>query len=281
MRLFRRFRQAVLTIAASTVVAAMCGLPAPDAYAFFSQNHERIVREALPPDVVDQTAMVQILVGPPPGAGAVGTDVFFFDEFRHIDNAMNPADICARGQQAWNTFLPVILSGSQPAGTELANGPSARAAFGALAHAVEDFYSHSDWAERNVTAGQPERLAPPIFPTCDPAAFPADLQTGFFQLGLGAFGENSFLDDPLSGCPPGGPPPGFRDCLSAVNKDGPSTPRGSQPVPGTNMNMYDLAALLATRATTDLFWQVRGLVASNAGECAARNLFQADRHEPC
>jgi hypothetical protein len=276
-----RRRRALLVLTVTAVVAALFALPAPTAQAFFSQNHERIVRAALPPAEVDESAMVQILVGPPPGAGAVGTDVFFFDEFRHIDNAINPVDICARGQQAWNTFLPVILSGSQPVGTDLANGPSARAAFGALAHAVEDFYSHSDWVERNVADGQLQRLAPPIFPTCDPAAFPADLQTGFFQLGLGSIGENSFLEDPLSGCPPGGPPPGFRACLSTVNKDGPSTPRGSQPVPGTNMNMYDLAAQLATKATTELFWQVRGLVAGNAGECAARNLFQADRNELC
>jgi hypothetical protein len=53
------------------------------------------------------------------------------------------------------------------------------------------------------------------------------------------------------------------------------------PVPGTNMNNFDLAMPLATRATTELYWQVCSLVASNAGECVARNLFRADRHEPC
>jgi hypothetical protein len=281
MSVSRRLRLGVpVVIAATTAVAALFGLPMPKAQAFFSQNHERIVRAALPPEQVSEAAMIQILVGPPPGAGAVGTDVFFFDEFRHIDNAMNPADICARGQQAWNTFVPVILSGSQPVGAGLANGPSARAAFGGLVHAVEDFYAHSNWVETNIADGQLERLAPPIFPTCDPAAFPAGLQTGYFQLGLGNFGEDSFLADPLSGCPPGGPPPGFQECLSTLNKDGPSTLRGSQPVPGTNMNMYDLAALLATRATTNLYQQIRGLVASNNGEGAATMLFLADGGPP-
>jgi hypothetical protein len=47
------------------------------------------------------------------------------------------------------------------------------------------------------------------------------------------------------------------------------------------MNNFDLAVLLATRATTDLYQQVRALVVNNAGECVASNLFQADRHQPC
>jgi hypothetical protein len=42
-----------------------------------------------------------------------------------------------------------------------------------------------------------------------------------------------------------------------------------------------VAALLATRVTTELFWQIRGLVVGGAGECVANNIFQADRREPC
>jgi len=55
------------------------------------------------------------------------------------------------------------------------------------------------------------------------------------------------------------------------------------------MNHFDLAALLATRATTDLYWQVRGLVATTVnaqnpgadGDCVAKKLFQPDNLEPC
>jgi len=47
------------------------------------------------------------------------------------------------------------------------------------------------------------------------------------------------------------------------------------------MNYVDLASQLATNATTDLYHQVRGLVAGKAGECVAANLFQADRRAPC
>jgi hypothetical protein len=267
---FRILRSGLpVVIAATALVAALLGLPAPSAQAFFVQNHELITRNALPPAQVSETAMVQILVGPPPGAGAVGTDAFFSDDFRHLDNANNPADICALAQTAWTTFEPVILSGSRTVGNGLANGPAARAAFGGLIHVQQDLYAHSNWVEISVTEGQPERLAPPIFPRCDPAAFPIGLHTGYFEL---AYGNH---EDPLAGCPVGGPPPGFVECHSSLNKDGPNTFRGSQPVPGMNMNMYELATLLATRATTNLYEVTRRSVASSNGESAAVMLFQA------
>jgi hypothetical protein len=272
-----------LSVAAVVVmaVAAVCGLLAPKAEAFYIFNHERITRDALTPVGVDNTAMLQIFVGPPPGAGVVGSDAFFSDEFRHIDDAKDPADICARTQQAWNFFIPIVLGGALPTGpggSDLVDGPSARAAFGGLAHALQDFYSHTDWVEDNVAVGQLERMPPPLMPNCDPATLPPGLHSGFFSLDLGGTHE-----DRLAGCPPSGPPPGYAECHSTLNKDAWDTSRGMVQIPGTNppINNFDLAARLATRATTDLYWQVRGLVVGNAGECAANNLFQADRHEPC
>jgi hypothetical protein len=257
----------LVVIVASIAVAASFGVFAPKAQAFYIKNHETITRNALPADQVSQAAVNQILVGPPPGAGAMGSDAFATDEFRHLDNSITPADICARAKQAWDTFSPVVLSGSVLNGTAEADGPAARAAFGALAHTVQDFYAHSNWVEDNIAAGQPERLAPPIFPTCNPLYFPGDLHTGYFNIQY----SSQF---PLDGCPPGGPPPGFQECHTVLNKDGPKTPRGSQPVPGTNENMYDLAALLATRATTDFYVQIRDLVATTNGPDAATALFQ-------
>jgi hypothetical protein len=279
MAFFRRTRLGLLVVMAIvSTVGAICLWPAPRAQAFYIQNHELIVRNALPADQVDQAAIGQILIGPPLGAGAVGSDAFFNDEFRHIDNAKNPADVCALTQEAWTFFTPDILSGAQPTGpggTDLVDGPAARAAFGGLAHALEDFYAHTSWVELSVDAGDPQRLAPPLMPTCDPATLPAGLHSGYFNLDFGNH------EDPLSGCPPAGPPPGFVECHTTLNKDGPNTLRGGVWIPGLNMNYYDLASLDATRATTNLFSQVRELVVSNAGECAARNLFQADRHEAC
>lgn len=277
MTVCHRTRLAMVVTTVTAVIAALAGLAAPKAQAFYIQNHEMITRNALPPDQVDQAALVQILVGPPPGAGAVGSDAFVNDDFRHIDNAKNPADICARTTEAWNTFYPVIVGGAQatgPGGAELVNGFAARAAFGGLAHALQDFFSHSNWVELNVAAGDLQRMPPTLMPTCDPAAFPPELHTGYFSMEYSP-------EFQLDGCPPGGPPPGFPECHNALNKDGPDTPRGMVMVPGTNMNNFDLAAQLATRATTDLFWQVRGLIVNNAGECVAANLFQADRNQPC
>jgi len=82
----RRLRLALVVIAATTLVGGLCGWPAPNAQAFFIQNHERITRDALPADQVNDIAMLQILNGPPPGAGAVGSDAFPTDQWRHIDN---------------------------------------------------------------------------------------------------------------------------------------------------------------------------------------------------
>ena len=55
------------------------------------QNHARVTRDGLAPVGVGPTASDQILVGPPPGADAIGSDAFFADDFRHIDNANTPA----------------------------------------------------------------------------------------------------------------------------------------------------------------------------------------------
>jgi len=279
MRLFRRLRPGALVISTMAVIAAIGGSAVPGAQAVYVQNHERITRDALTPVGVDPATLNQILLGAPPGAGAVGSDAFVSDEFRHIDNARNPAEICMRTQEAWNFFTPIVLSGSAPVGPNgsgLTDGPAARAAFGGLAHALQDFYSHSNWVEDNIAVGQLDRLAPPLMPKCDPATLPADLHTGFFSMDFSS-------DFPLAGCPPEGPPPGFAECHSALNKDGWDTARGILPVPGANppMSYFDLAAQLATRATTDLYGQVRGLVAGKYGECAAANLFQVDRNQPC
>ena len=108
-------------------------------------------------------------------------------------------------------------------------------------------------------------MPPPLMPTCDPAALPPGLHTGFFAI-------HANHDDPLAGCPPGGPPPGFAECHSTLNKDDWDTARGIILIPGTNppINNYDLAARLATKATTDLYWQVRNLIVRRRGRMRRR-----------
>lgn len=268
MTLTRRRPLGVLAVVV-TILAAVASFVvfAPRAQAFYVKYHETVTRNALPADQVSQLAVNQILIGPPPGGGAMGSDAFATDEFRHLDNSINPVEICNRARQAWDTFSPIILSGSVVNGDVEVDGPGARAAFGALLHTQQDLYAHSNFVDDNIAIGQLDRLAPPIFPVCNPADFPADLHTGYYSIDF----SQQF---PLEGCPAGGPPPGFQECHTTLNKDGPHTPRGSMLVPGTNMNEYDLAAQLATRASTDLYFVVRNWVANANGENAAVQLFQ-------
>jgi hypothetical protein len=247
----------------TAVVAALLLMPAPNAQAFYIQNHEAITRAALPQ--IPNDVMTQILIGPPPGAGAVGTDAFFSDDFRHLDNAPDPSKMCSLAQEAWSTFDPIILSGSQLMGGNLADPVAARAAFGGLIHVQQDFYAHSNWVDMNGN-----QIAPAIFPTCDPGAFPG-LYTGYFDLTA----PPPDIDNPLSGCPPAGPPPGFQQCHSTLNKDGPNTTNGAQQVPGTGMNKYQVAAQSSTTATTTLYQIIWSQVAGANGDNAAQLLFGA------
>jgi hypothetical protein len=268
MTLSRRHPLGVLAVVVASLAAVTSLVVfAPRAQAFYVKYHETITRNALPADQVSQLAVNQILIGPPPGGGAMGSDVFATDEFRHLDNSTNPVDVCNRAQQAWDLFSPVVLSGSVLNGNVEVDGPGARAAFGALLHTQQDFYAHSNFVDDNIAIGQLDRLAPPIFPTCNPADFPADLHTGYYNIDF----SQQF---PLEGCPAGGPPPGFQECHTQLNKDGPHTPRGGTPVPGTNYNEYDLAARLATQASTNLYFQIRDWVANANGQEAAVQLFQ-------
>lgn len=262
-----RKRPLRIFVAILASLGAIASFGTPAAKAFYVKYHEVITRNALPTDQVSQLAVNQILIGPPPGGGAMGSDAYAADEFRHLDNSINPSDICDRARVAWDTFSPVVVSGSVVNGNVEAGGPAARAAFGALLHTQQDFYAHSNWVDDNVAIGQLDRIAPPIFPSCNAFEFPADLHTGYYDVD---FAQQS----PLEGCPAGGPPAGFQECHSELNKDGPHTPRGSQPVSGTNMNKYDLAVKLATQASTDLYFVVRSMVADANGENAAVQLFQ-------
>ena len=253
-------------IVAITTMTTYLGVATPKAQAFYVLNHEAITRAALPPDQVTEDALIEILVGPPPGGGAAGSDAFATEEWRHLDNSVTPVDICARARTAWDVLSPALLSGSVIAGDALVDGPAARAAFGALLHAQQDFYSHTNWVESAVAANDPHRIAAPIFPECNPADFPADLHTGFFSMDFSQ-------EFPLQGCPPAGPPPPFQECHLNLSKDGPGDIRGGQPAAGTNLNLYDLARQSATTASTNLYHQIRGLVAATNGEPAATVLF--------
>ncbi|MGV9946982.1 hypothetical protein [Rhodococcus aetherivorans] len=277
---------------ATTAAAAFFAMSVPPkAQAFYGDDHALIVRAALPlvqsspDDGVDATALNQIIGSLLDGTGTRGADLFQFDAFRHIDSAASPAEICVLVAEAWDFYIPQVIRGAAPAGPPdfrlLSNGPQARSAFGGLAHALADFYSHSNWIELAIAANLRPGLAP-IFPTCDDG-FLAGVHTGYFNPMSGVDGCPSTA---LGGEPD--PPERFEECHLTLNKDTAHSLRGDAPVPGMSpMTHYDLARALATRHTTELYWLVRSIVARSFssedldGECVARNLFQADRFEPC
>jgi hypothetical protein len=222
------------------------------ANAFALEVHAAILRGSLPvggagPTEVDPVAMNEIIGSLWNGSGNLGSDLHQSDEYRHFDNAPSPAAICALANQAWGSFVTRIYRGSQvqgfPAYDRVLDPLDARSAFGALTHSLQDFYSHSNWLELG------NRQAAPIFPTCDPAALPAGLQTGYFKLSI---------RNPVSGCPTVGsgnpsPPSPFAYCHLTLNKDKPER-HGADLVPGGGGTTYhQLAAEMARAHTTVLY----------------------------
>ena len=216
----------------------------------------------------------QILIGPPPGAGrrrkrcVRDRRVSASRQLNYSRSTSAPVQ-----RRRGTPSRPVLLSGSVQTrnGGELANGPAARAAFGAPAsHATGPLRPLQLGRRRHRRSATLDRIAPPIFPTCNPADFPLiytpDTTT-----------STSRTQFPLEGCPPGGPRPDSRSA-TASEQGRPTTPRGGQPVPGTDMNVYDLAAKLATPASTDLYTVAR-LVADERRD-AANTLFQTGGPQP-
>ncbi|ETT25621.1 hypothetical protein RAJCM14343_0467 [Rhodococcus aetherivorans] len=289
----------IVTVAAAALLSV--SMP-PNALAFAPDIHGAILRAALPPATldggVDDPALAEITGSLLTGTGNEGSDLFQGDAFRHFDNAARPADVCDRARDAWNFFVPAVIAGAQPTGPPefrtSANGFAARSAFGGLTHALADFYSHSNWVELAVGTDRAPGLAP-LFPTCDPAALPAGLHTGFFELtpanGLDGCPSGPPAPPAGSSVPPAegppAPPAPFEECHLTLNKDDPGSLRGREPVPGYPGTTYhQLAVQLAVEHTTALYREVRGLVAGSVpagvdGECVADNLFRAAQFAPC
>jgi len=278
----RRMFILVMTILLLTVQIFTL-FPQTPVNAFSLDAHQSILYTALPLGIsnvtdVDQGAMNEIVGSFWTGAGNRGSDLYQSAEFRHFDGAPSPAAVCARANQVWSLFVSRIDSGSQilnsPSYDRLSDAISARSAFGGLTHALQDFYSHSNWIELGF------RTQAPLFPICSAAALPPGLQTGYFRIGI---------SHPVSGCPEGGPPAPFLYCHLHLNKDKPQD-HGADIIPGSGGVTYHTMAMNLARAHTSAIYtmirsRVEGSVSPSthdvSGSCVGRLLFQWSWHGAC
>jgi hypothetical protein len=220
----------VLLILAIEGAVLASGVPVQ---AFAPDIHESITKEALAAGDTIAADALDIVV-----RANRRSDLNQWEEARHFDNARDPAEICRRWADGVNRWYQDAVKNIAPADREkrrLKDRTEALELFGKTLHAVQDFYSHTNYVELSLPEPQPGFL----LVECNPATLPRDLQSGYFSVRHG-----------LDGCPAGGPPTGFRYCHSTLNKDKPGR---------TN---YDAAKAFATTATRHAWDELRRRVAA-------------------
>lgn len=243
----------LLLLVLSLVASVSQPVRPPVAYAFSLKVHVQIVRDALTSEM-DSQALKWVIGHFLGRTGDRGSDSYQFSPERHFDEAPNRTVICQRWSDGFNTFLNRAVKDSAPmrlfwasSQTVLYYRADALGAFGEAAHALADFYSHSNWIELAIAKNQSPGLAP-ILHSCDPNSLPPGLQTGYFHMSL-ANGIHS-------GCPIFGPPAPFKYCHSNLNKDDTCSSlsfESCRTVPGQSLSYHDLAVQLATEATRQLW----------------------------
>lgn len=262
-------------------------LTAGSAAAFKPGPHVEITRQALGVRV-SSAALSDFTGNLLLGSGNIGSDLHQLDGSRHIDSAPGPQAVCDRANAAWSTFYGTMRDSIQPYYppdfTQLLGVPQARSAFGALLHALQDFYSHSNWVELFVSAGQSPPLATQLFPSCQASSLPAGLMTGYFGLEWG-----------IAGCPYSAisnawiPPAGFTYCHETLNKDSDKALHGRELVPGSSMTYHTLAAQLAAAHTIVLYNAVREDLTRDwkakfpevRADCLVTRVMSSDTQQPC
>jgi hypothetical protein len=271
-------------LAVALSAACLTALPAA---AFKLGPHQQILQTAVGPRI-DTTTFNEMLGTLLSGLGNQGSDRYQFDAFRHFDSAPSTTAVCARANDAWNRFYAEINGSVHPQNApeydQIAGITDARTSFGALTHALQDFYAHSNWVELYLAMGQQPPLATALFPTCVPAALPTGLETGYFDLAYGLGGcPNSPLNDAWF------PPAGFGFCHETLNKDSDQTRHGREIIPGTNQTYHALAAQLAAAHTAILYdlvvsklrvdWQTR--FPQVRVDCLLDRVLVVDTPKPC
>lgn len=175
-----RWKPVSLTALAISL-SALIALTAGRATAFELDVHERIVRESLSSQM--GSSQLDTVVGSfVLGTGNRGSDQHQFAPERHFDSSPDAITICDRQQQGLSAFLDDAVAASEPKsdnqGKQLTDADAALQSFGESTHAIADFYSHTNWLELAFQHGASPAPAPILGSSCDPNAFPADLQSG-------------------------------------------------------------------------------------------------------
>lgn len=212
----RRTRTILLV---ANLVLGLAVAPVPSAQAFDvgapgqQPVHQEITRAALGDgSAMGDDALRRVI------AAVVASDLHQLDPQRHFDNAPTPDVVCLRWKEGIDRWFREAVAFTVPKDDdkrELQDRKAALERFGWVAHAIQDFYSHSNYVE--LSQGGPVPPADRILlDECGP--LPPGLQTGYFSLRYGPDGC-----PPLVGGPPRPPAP-YRYCHSQLNKDNPSRP---------------------------------------------------------
>ena len=179
--------------------------------------HQEITRAALGGGaIMSEDALSRII------DAVKASDFHLFDPNRHMDNAATPEMVCTRwkaGIDRWFTEAADFAGPKAGSARELRDRMAALDRFGSVAHAIQDFYAHSNYVELSLSGPVPSVEAM-LLEQCGP--LPAAIQTGYFDLRYGTDGC-----PPLIGGPPAPPKP-FGYCHAQLNKDDPSRPNFAQ-----------------------------------------------------
>ena len=279
-------RRIAIALGGVTAFAAVW-FSTPRAIAFKLGPHSQILQTTIGTRIA-QATLTDITGTLLSGRGNLGSDLHQFDTYRHFDNAPDRQTVCARATAAWTRFYAEIRDGVQPQNApeydQIGGIAAARSSFGALTHSLQDFYSHSNWVELYVAAGQPPPLAFPLFPNCAPLSLPAGLQTGYFDLSYGLGGcATSPINDAWF------PPPGYGFCHETLNKDSDQTRHGRELIPGTTTTYHARAAQLASAHTDALYNTVVASLQADwktkfpqvRSDCLVERVMVVDVTRPC
>ncbi len=239
MTIGRAVKALVIVVGVGTMVAPAVG--------FEPSLHTAMTRYAIPANKkIDADALRRVT------DANEASDAHQLDFERHFDNARNPAEICARWTRGLNTYMDRAITLSRPIGVEkreLEDRDQALDEFGKVTHALQDFYSHTNWIELHEGTHGSAPLSIPEAPIlaqiCSPSALPPELHSGYFDATSVSRGI---------GCDASALAAGW-ECHTTLNKDTAAKPRGGKQYGSGPGNHHLVANALAQRATESA-WQV-------------------------